>query len=138
MEEPADHIVLYGSLRRGEASYRRLGLERRLAFVRPVRFAGVLYDLGDYPGAALGGDGWIVGELYRIVDRSVLADLDAFECFDPEDPSPYDASAGTGSLYLRKLVAAGRVRAYVYEPNPDGRDHPVIPSGDWLAHRRGR
>jgi gamma-glutamylcyclotransferase (GGCT)/AIG2-like uncharacterized protein YtfP len=95
----------------------------------------VLYDLGDYPGAALGGRGQVTGELYRIVDKGVLADLDAFECFDPTDPCPYDPDAATGSLYLRKVILADGVRAYVYELNPDGREHPVIASGDWLAHR---
>ena len=128
--EEVDYILFYGSLRRGEATFEQLNLGRRLEFVRPVRIAGALYDLGDYPGLVLGALGQVKGELYRILDPAVLAELDDYELYRPDDPAPYDAAKGTGSLYLRQAIGVGTTSAFVYVLNvpPTG---PRIPGGDW-------
>jgi len=132
------HILLYGSLRRGEANCAALGLAEALRFVRGVRFAGRMYDLGDYP-AVVPGDGEVVGELFEVADAAVIERLDAFEAYRPGDSAPYDAAGDTGSLYLRKVIGCEGVTAFVYLYNGPAADlRTPVPSGDWVAHRRAR
>ncbi len=135
MTDEPDHIVFYGSLRRGEANFERLGLGRRLGFVRPARIDGALYDLGDYPGLVIEARGQVQGELYRILDPSVLADLDAYELFRPGDPAPFHRATGRGSLYLRTAIPVGADRAFVYVLNGLPRSAPRVTGGDWLRHK---
>ena len=57
---------------------------------------GVLYDLGDYPGARLdaSSEQRIIGWVYRLPeDAGVLQELDRYEGFNPEAPEK--------SLFLR-------------------------------------
>ena len=129
------YILLYGSLRRGQANFARMGLQQALRFVRTVRFAGVMYDLGDYPGV-VEGDGEVTGELFAILDPGVVARLDLFEMYRPDDPAPYDPTTGRGSLYLRKPLKTGRTTAYCYLYNgPDDTLTTPVPSGDWVRRR---
>jgi gamma-glutamylcyclotransferase (GGCT)/AIG2-like uncharacterized protein YtfP len=134
------HLLLYGSLRRGEPGARAMGLDRRLGFVRVVTIRGRLYDLGDYPGLVLGPlAGRVRAELFVIRDPGVTAALDGFEGYNPDDPSPYDPATGHGSLYLRQSLWAGGVQAWIYVLNlatPPGPE-ALIRSGDWVGHRRG-
>ena len=138
MGRPAiSHLILYGSLRRGQPSFHELRLDTRLRFMRMVRFAGALYDLGDYPGLLLEpARGEVVGELHLVRDASVMADLDEFEIARPDEPQPYDPRTGRGSLYRRRTLRVGDVEADIYVFNaalPPAA--PVIVSGDWLKRR---
>lgn len=140
--EPAvRHLLLYGSLRRGEPGARTLGLEGRLGFVRAVTIRGRLYDLGDYPGLILEPPASPVrAELFVIRDPGVTTELDAFEGFRADDPAPYDPATGRGSPYLRQSLRAGGAQAWIYVLNlatPPGPE-TLIRSGDWVRHRRGR
>ncbi|MEA3016206.1 MAG: hypothetical protein QOI38_928 [Sphingomonadales bacterium] len=121
-------VFLYGSLRRDEPMFRELGLSRALEFLGESAFPGVLYDLGDYPGA-VPGDGLVFGELYRITDTTILAALDKYEEFDPNRIER--------SLFLRRAVPIpGRGEAWVYFYNgaPSGGDRRIA-SGDWRKRR---
>lgn len=120
-------LLLYGSLRRGEPMFDRLGLSDALEFVAPAAFAGELYDLGDYPGA-LPGDGMVSGELYRIRDPGILEALDRYEEFYVRKPED--------SLFLRRAVSIpgqGEAWVYFYNGSPDGQRR--IASGDWRKRR---
>jgi gamma-glutamylcyclotransferase (GGCT)/AIG2-like uncharacterized protein YtfP len=120
-------LLLYGSLRRGEPMFEKLGLADALEFVGEATFPGVLYDLGDYPGAAA-GDGLIAGELFRMRDSSILAVLDEYEEFDPDRPKC--------SLFVRRSVPIpGRGDAWVYFYNGSPVPRRRIASGDWLKRR---
>ena len=133
MSNEPGHVVFYGSLRRGGGALESLDLRRSLAFVRAVRFRGTLYDLGDYPGLALEPAlGWVTGELFRILDPSALAALDAYEQCRPDDPSPYDPQTGQGSLYRREVIRVGADSAFVYVLNSAATGRRRIVSGDWL------
>lgn len=124
----ARHVFVYGTLRSGGSNdiARFQPAPQRVA---DAVIAGTLYDLGAYPGAVLGGEGRVVGEIYRI-SAALEARLDLLEEVKPD---------GSGEYVKRELrVAAGGLllTCLVYEIHPDrivGR--PVIESGDWLASR---
>jgi gamma-glutamylcyclotransferase (GGCT)/AIG2-like uncharacterized protein YtfP len=134
---------------RGFGAQRRLGIADQLQRVGTCRFAGRLYDLGAYPGAAPPGageraegsaaaadeapatdeDGVVQGELYRIRDPRALAAMDRLEGYDPDRPE--------ASHYVRRatelLEPTGRT-AWVYWYNGPTAPHDRIPSGSWAAH----
>ena len=124
-----DSIVLYGTLQRGQPAFVRLGLGRRLRFVSGATVAGRLVDLGAYPGFVF-GDAIVTGQLFAILDGSVLSDLDAFEGFDP--------SRHARSLYIRERIAVidPRRQAWIYRFNGSAAGRPEIGGGDWIAYRR--
>ena len=77
-----------------------------------------MYDLGDYPGVVLSPVGQVIeAELYRIDRPAILHILDDFERYRPGEPGPYDPGAGRGSLFVRRTIVSGGVRAYVYAWN---------------------
>ncbi|HWT20972.1 MAG TPA: gamma-glutamylcyclotransferase family protein [Variovorax sp.] len=125
------HVFVYGTLRRGGrndiARYRPAPVH-----VADARIAATLYDLGAYPGAVLGGERHVVGEIYRIAPQ-VEAELDRLEGVADDDSGEY----------IRRHVAveagAQRFECLVYEIHPsriEGR--AVIGSGDWIAHAAAR
>ena len=71
------HVFVYGTLRRGGrndiARYRPMPVH-----VADASIAATLYDLGAYPGAVLGGQRRVVGEIYRVAPQ-VEAELDRLE-----------------------------------------------------------
>lgn len=111
-----------------------------LSFVRPCAVAGVLLDLGDYPGL-VAGEGRVVCALMRVRGPSSWSTLDTFEDYDPRDRA--------GSRYLRQrtpLLGEG-VDVWAYHwagvTQHGGASAPglvrhnggdVVASGDWLAH----
>ncbi len=140
-------LVLYGSLRRGSRDFDELQLSAMLRFVGPCEFSGTLLDLIQYPGVTLPNRDQIGrtvhGELYEIVDESVIPLLDNFERYNSADEDrPLMRQANTGSLYVRRMIdlrSPIACRAYVYEYNGEIingalRTGPVIESGDWLSH----
>jgi gamma-glutamylcyclotransferase (GGCT)/AIG2-like uncharacterized protein YtfP len=141
-------IILYGSLRVGQPSFEALNLGAKLVPLGRVKFPGRLFDPGDYPGVTLGGARLIVGDLCRLRDPSVLAELDAFEQYRPDDPRPLHKGHGTGSLYIRRLTPFVDARgdageAYVYEYNGewvgDGlRAVPEVGATDWIEYLQSR
>ena len=111
-------FFFYGSLVRGGSNH---GLvESRARFVGEDAVAGTLHDLGEYPGARLGGDGLIRGEVFEALDPRLIELLDDFE--GPEYPR------------AEVTTAAGR-RAWIYLSDDEG---PPVPGGDWRAHRAAR
>lgn len=119
-----DLLLFYGLLLRGQSGWVELGLDACLEEVGPDSVAGTLYDLGEFPGALVGGEGRVHGMVFRLTDPAALPRLDAFEDYDPDQPE--------ASLYVRvtATTADGRtVWVYVYNRNVMGR--PVIASGRW-------
>lgn len=119
------YVFVYGTLRAGgrnDIARFRPQPER----VGDATLAGTLYDLGVYPGAVLGGDGLLRGEVYRITPE-VEAALDRLEEVADDDSGEY--------IKRERMVAvAGQsVDCLVYEIHPSrigGR--PVIATGDWF------
>ncbi len=126
-----DYLFVYGTLRSSAGPPALRGLLAPLARLGQATTAGVLYDLGEYPGAVFCGTAEIVGEVLQLpVGDSMLAALDEYEGFDPNNPE--------GSLYLRVRrpvrLSDGRPLdcwAYAYNREVTGRE--TIPGGDYLA-----
>ena len=125
----AEYLFVYGTLRSATAPP---DLQNLLApLPRLGTTAGVLYDLGKYPGAVFGGTAEIVGEVIELPrDERLLAILDDYEGFDPDDPQ--------GSLYLRvrqrvRVADARSLDCWAYAYNHDVRGRATIPGGDYLA-----
>lgn len=125
-------LALYGSLRAGEAAFRRLNLAASLRLVGPCVIPGALYDLGAYP-ALVAEDGEVAGELYKVTDPAVVARLDDFEGFLPRAPARSRYQRTPVKLIRPKTIAW----VYVYNLALD-RDHldrtRRIVSGDWKKH----
>ncbi|MBO9649825.1 MAG: gamma-glutamylcyclotransferase [Variovorax sp.] len=122
----ARHVFVYGTLRRGgsnDISRFSPPPER----VGDGEIAGTLFDLGAYPGAVLGGQTRIKGEIYRIAP-ALEVQLDALEEVKPD---------GSGEYIRREVVVvvAGRsIGCLVYEIHPARIEgNPVIESGDWMS-----
>lgn len=92
----SEYLFLYGTLQPGRAPEEIAPTVGKLRRVGPGRVRGVLYDLGNYPGAVLDRetDSEIEGIVYELpADADILSALDAYEEFDPEAPET--------SLFLR-------------------------------------
>lgn len=137
---PADtrHVFVYGTLRRGDVrDITRLQPAPR--FVGMASVAGVLYDLGPYPGVVLGGQGRVRGEVY-VISAELERQLDVIEEVWPQRTGEYskrEVSVLMDEASLPMGGAAAQLQCLVYEINPElvaGKQ--VIPAGDWLAGRR--
>ena len=124
----ARHVFVYGTLRRGG----RNDISRFSPAPEHVgtgEIAGTLFNLGAYPGAVLGGDRRIKGEVYRIAP-TLEVQLDLLEEVKPD---------GSGE-YIRRNVRveiAGRtIDCLVYEIHRARiAGKSIIASGDWLSLR---
>ena len=120
------HVFVYGTLRAG-GSNDIARFRPRPEHVGSAALAGTLYDLGTYPGAVLGGENVLRGEVYRITSEVETA-LDLLEEVADDDSGEYRKRE-------REVVVNGHtVVCLVYEIHPArlaGR--PVIASGDWFA-----
>jgi gamma-glutamylcyclotransferase (GGCT)/AIG2-like uncharacterized protein YtfP len=137
---PPDHslaqsrtVFVYGTLRRGGSNdIHRFGPPAP-RFRGTGRIAGVLYDLGPYPGVLLGGEGRVVGEVYEVMPEVERA-LDVLEEVRDDDEGEYRRRQA-----LVVLDGGRQVACLVYEIHPRrARGRPVIASGDWIAHCRAR
>lgn len=123
-------MFVYGTLRPGEQGFEELGLAARVDMLGMDSISGTLFDLGDYPGAVLNGDGTITGAMLMPRDEGVMALLDEFELFTPDDPA--------GSEYLRVwTVTDGGITVWIYVYNFSLAGAVVIASGDWTDRDSG-
>ncbi|HEY4050347.1 MAG TPA: gamma-glutamylcyclotransferase family protein [Acidobacteriaceae bacterium] len=133
----SDCLFTYGTLQPDHAPE---DIASTLAKLRPVDKGfvhGVLYDLGDYPGAVLDPSSKekIFGIVFRLPeDANVLRKLDEYEEFDPSAPDK--------SLFIRTLhpvtLAAGRtLQCWVYTYNREPGTARILASGRHRKKRRG-
>jgi gamma-glutamylcyclotransferase (GGCT)/AIG2-like uncharacterized protein YtfP len=90
MTDPVEFVFVYGTLRRCIGGSMASFVQEHCVPVGNARFNGLLYDLGDYPGAVATRDpsANVVGELYSILPgrRDVLLrELDRYEGWDPKN-----------------------------------------------------
>lgn len=121
------HVFVYGTLRAGGTNDIRRYAPAP-AFVGGATVAGVLHDLGAYPGMVLGGSSSVRGEVYRI-DSDLEAALDRLEEVTEDDSGEYV------KRYVAVMVRDVSLRCLVYEIHPSRIAQPaVIDSGDWLEY----
>jgi len=128
MNEAERHVFVYGTLRRGEANdiHRLLPPPR---FVGQAVIAGVMYDLGAYPGVVLGPGGTVTGEVYAI-EPALERVLDEIEEIYPQQRDEYFKRE------VRVTVGGQQLDCLVYEINAAYvKGRPVIASGDWVQER---
>ena len=128
--ETTELLFVYGTLRPSLAAGGPARLVHGLDLVGPATAAGVLFDLGDYPGV-VAGDGIVHGDLLRITDPARLEPLDAYE--ECGGPDPLFRRERT----LVRLPDGTTVEAWLYRyaRPPLG---VVIAGGDYAAHIAGR
>jgi len=129
MTAPATrHVFVYGTLRRGDVRD-ITHLQPAPQFIGMGSVAGVLYDLGPYPGLLLGGAARVVGEVY-LISAELERLLDQIEEVWPQQTGEY--SRREVAVQMHDAAAAASPVCLVYEINP-GRlaGCPVIGGGDW-------
>jgi gamma-glutamylaminecyclotransferase len=115
-------LFVYGTLLRGEGNHHFLRAARQLGDARTApRFQ--LLDLGAFPALVNSGATAVIGELYE-VDGETLAAIDELE----EHPDVYrrtEIPLDDGTLAHAYLLMIAQ-----------GKDPPVIASGDWRKRPR--
>jgi gamma-glutamylcyclotransferase (GGCT)/AIG2-like uncharacterized protein YtfP len=129
----SDYLFVYGTLLPEYAPDEISKAVDQMQVIGQGQIRGRLYDLGDYPGAILdrSSDAVISGQVFELPDdEDVIASLDRYEGFYPEDRQ--------GSLFIRTrtraLLLDGReLECWVYVYN--GIPHPssLISSGQYAA-----
>ena len=128
-KDTAEFVFLYGTLLPQFVPEAMRDVVTRLHFRGDGSLRGMLYDLGDYPGALFDktSDERVYGAIFELPEDSrVLEELDRYEGYEP--------GVQVASLFVRKLqcvvlATGGTIEcwAYEYNGNPDGA--PVIASG---------
>jgi len=131
-DRTVEFIFVYGSLRKAAAANRYDLLASGGDYFSEGYMHGKLYAVNHYPGAVESArhEDKVFGELYRIVDDTVLTRLDDYEECSDDFPLPHE--------YLRKplpihLRGGASVLAWVYIYNRDIANLRRIMSGDYLV-----
>lgn len=133
-DPPWRHVFVYGTLRRGE----QRDINRLLpapVWVGPGHVVGTLYDLGSYPGLALGAGGKVMGEVYQVT-AALERLLDEIEEVWPQDSGEYIRGHVPVALQAGPAGAVQEQVCLVYAVNPARtRGRLVIAGGDWVEYR---
>ena len=136
MASMTDLVFFYGTLMTPFRRAERLRVDPHLRYQGRGTIKAALYDLGIYPAAVPDEDGHVIGEVYRMIDPTlVLQTLDALEGFRPGEAET--------SLYARTVTpvvfeSSTRAHAWAYFYNaPLGRASRIA-SGDYLEHLGSR
>jgi Uncharacterized conserved protein len=126
---------VYGTLRKGLSSPAYELISRYFNLTGNAKVNGVLYNLGQYPGALPANSPFvIIGELYRIKDTGLfdeaMARLDDYEGLV--------VGPGEIPLYRREIVTvyAGNttINAWIYWYNRPVTNEPLIECGNMLEY----
>ncbi|MBD1364620.1 gamma-glutamylcyclotransferase [Mucilaginibacter sp. ZT4R22] len=126
------YLFVYGTLLQNDNQFGRY-LTQHCNFIITGKIAGILYDIGEYPGLVIDKNaGYVFGSVYQIHNTHVLSEIDSYEGVGAIEEQP--------NLYLRINhpieTAEGIIEAwlYVYNLPVDGR--PQIVSGDYMEYLR--
>ena len=131
-----DYLFVYGTLQTDFAPREIAQSLEALKLVGSATLPGLLYDLGEYPGAVLDPSSkeTISGIVLQLPDNSrVLAEIDQYEEFDLRSPET--------SLFVRVLEnvvldSGRRLECWIYIYNRDPMAAPVLEGGKFPHRRR--
>lgn len=127
----SEYLFTYGTLRPDRAPAEIAATARALRGVGTGRIRGVVYDLGEYPGAVLdAGAAEVDGTIFELPDDpGILGLLDAYEEFDPGAP---EASLFVRELHPVMLDKGGTLTCWVYVYNRAAAGARVVRGGRWF------
>ncbi len=125
----SDFLFSYGTLLPEYAPGEISGTIAKLTAYASGWVRGVLYDLGDYPGAVLdpASSSKVFGTILHLpANTTVWDELDAYEGFDATNPS--------ASLFIRKrcpvvLANGPTIECWIYEYNGERNRSLIITTG---------
>jgi len=137
----SEYLFAYGTLQPDLVADEVASAVARFRRLGQGSIRGVLYDLGEYPGAVVDPSSRkrIFGTVFRLSgDEKLLRELDEYEGFNPSAPEE--------SLFVRKLcpvrLATGRILpCWVYVYNRTTERAQILKSGQYgkaLHQRRGK
>ncbi len=133
----SNYLFTYGTLQPGHAPAEIVQAVDKLRPVGKGFVNGLLYDLGDYPGAVLNLESKrrIFGTVFELAeDAGLLSQLDEYEGFDPITPQQ--------SLFIRELhpvkMATGeKLNCWVYIYNRKPEHARLVQSGIYAGRLAG-
>jgi len=125
----SDFLFTYGTLRPEHAPDEIKSVVAKLTPYGEGSIPGVLFDLGEYPGAVFDNSSGakVFGTVFRLPDEgNLLRELDHYEGFDPASPST--------SLFIRKLhsvelTTGESIECWVYEYNGNPAQERILVDG---------
>jgi gamma-glutamylcyclotransferase (GGCT)/AIG2-like uncharacterized protein YtfP len=129
------HLFVYGTLLSNIPSSMSKFLRRRATLIGKATTAGMLYDLGMYPGFVAGGEAPVTGELYRLNPDNQALTMEMLDAYESVTGEPEDQ-------YRRVQVSAqvsggGTFMAETYEFTGETEGMHLIPRGDYPAYYLG-
>jgi gamma-glutamylcyclotransferase (GGCT)/AIG2-like uncharacterized protein YtfP len=125
----SQYLFTYGTLQPGMAPNDIAPTVDKLHPVAEGFVRGVLYDLGDFPGAVLNSRSKqrISGKVFRLSDdASVLQQLDEYEEFDPSSPNE---SLFVRTLHSVELTDGRSLLCWIYVYNRKPESSRIVKSG---------
>ncbi|MEO7214384.1 gamma-glutamylcyclotransferase family protein [Mucilaginibacter sp.] len=126
------YLFVYGTLLQNGNQFARY-LNQHCDFIITGKIAGILYDIGEYPGLVIDHNAdYVFGSIYQIRNAEVLKEIDIYEGVGADEEHP--------NLYLRINhsfeTAEGPIDAWVYIYNLPVKGFPRITSGDYKEYLR--
>ncbi len=107
-------------------------LSQRNEWIGIGYFQGILFNLGEYPGAVKSNKASerVLGDIYRIDHpKMILATLDRYEQCSIGDPRPHEYARSIEPVILGKNRT---LNAWIYLYNRPAKDLDCIVSGDYI------
>lgn len=118
-------VFVYGTLRKGQHNDINFYQPQPL-YIGLARAKGQLFSCGWYPGIRLGGEQWVVGEVYQVSEQ-LLAQLDILEEVAPVSSGEYQR------IQIGVECAGQQLVCEIYELSaPFAAQSSVIEEGDWV------
>ena len=125
-------VFVYGTLLQ-PGNYFAAYIKRNCTYLSPGKLKGLLYDIGEYPGAIIpnNADGYIHGSIYSLHHpEENLKVIDDYEGFGPEQDQP--------NLYIRSIISIetdnGFIDTWIYLYNLPVNGLPVIQTGNYTEY----
>ena len=104
-------IFVYGTLKRGKNSPLKEQMKTKASYIEEATIIGSIYLVSYYPGLVFDNQGNVHGELYKILDPSLLDDLDQYEGCSQSCPAPHEYRR----LLINIKTFSGLEKAWCYE-----------------------